>query len=145
MVYGAWQRQVSQCSEDLLDAMDGIACAVDAENRLIAVGHRRWDRFAIENSAPELRADSIVGRNLFEFVSGPGMRQAYRDLADRIVSAGEPALIAARCDRPGVARELRLSVAPLRLEKMGRVCCFRLRSSAERRGRGSIFSISRPC
>ena len=69
--------------EELLDAMDGIAYAVDAENRIVAVGRRRWDRFAVENGAPELRADSIIGRNLFEFVSGPELRQAYRDLADQ--------------------------------------------------------------
>ena len=99
--------------------MDGIACAVDAENRVIAVGRRRWDRFAIENGAPELCADSIIGRNLFEFVSAPDMRQAYRDLADRIISSGEPVSIAARCDRPGVARELRLSIAPLGLADNG--------------------------
>jgi hypothetical protein len=102
--------------EDLLDAMDGIACAVDAESRVVAVGRRRWDRFAIENGAPELRADNIIGRNLFEFVSGPDMRQAYRDLADRIISTGEPASAAVRCDGPGAVRELRLSIAPLRLE-----------------------------
>ena len=59
--------------------MDGIACAVDTEDRVIAVGRRRWDRFAIENGTPELCADSIVGRNLFEFVSAPDMRQAYRE------------------------------------------------------------------
>ena len=95
--------------------MDGIAYVVDGENRIIAIGRRRWDRFAVENGAPELRADRVIGRNLFEFVSGPELQQAYRDLADRIISTGEPAVIAARCDNPGIARELRLSIAPLRL------------------------------
>ena len=99
--------------------MDGIACAVDTEDRVIAVGRRRWDRFAIENGTPELCADSIVGRNLFEFVSAPDMRQAYRELAERIISSGEPVSIAARCDRLGVARELRLSIAPLGLADKG--------------------------
>jgi len=105
--------------EEFLDAVDGIAYAVDAEHRIIAVGHRRWDRFAVENGAPELRADSVIGRNLFEFISGPELRQAYCDLADRIVSAGEPAVIAAHCDSPGIARELRLAIAPLRLGDKG--------------------------
>jgi hypothetical protein len=101
--------------EDFLDAVDGIAYAIDAENRIIAVGRRRWDRLVVESGAPELRADKIIGRNLFEFVSGPELRQAYRKLADRVIATGEPEVIAARCDSPGVARELRLSVAPLRL------------------------------
>ena len=98
--------------EKLLDAVDGIAYAVDAEDRIVAVGRRGWDRFAIENGAPELRADSVIGRHLFDFVSDPELRQAYRELADRIISTGEPAVIAARCDSPGVVRELRLSIAP---------------------------------
>jgi hypothetical protein len=105
--------------EDLLDAMAGVTYAVDAENRVIAVGRRQWDRFAIGNGAPELCADSIIGRNLFEFVSGSDAQQAYRDLAARIILAGEPVLIAVRCDGPGVVRELRLSIAPLRLEDKG--------------------------
>ena len=105
--------------EEFLDAVDGIAYIVDAEYRIVAVGRRRWERFAIENDAPELRADKIIGRNLFEFMTGPELRQAYRDLADRIVSTGEPAVIAAHCDSPGVARELRLSAAPLRLGDKG--------------------------
>jgi hypothetical protein len=101
--------------EELLDAVDGIACAVDAEHRIVAVGRRRWDRFAIENGAPELRADKIIGRNLFEFFSGSDVTQAYRDLAARVVASGDPVVVNTRCDSPGVARELRLSVAPLQL------------------------------
>src|SRR4051812_30304 len=100
--------------EELLDAVDGIAYAVDAEHRIVAVGRRRWDRFATENGAPELRADRVIGRNLFEFVSGADVKQAYRDLAARVVASGEPVVVNTRCDSTGVARELRLSIAPLR-------------------------------
>jgi hypothetical protein len=101
--------------EEFLDAVDGIAYAVNAENRIVAVGRRRWDRFAIENGAPELRADRVIGRNLFDFISGPEVTQAYRSLTDRVFSTGEPIVVTARCDSPGIARELRLSVAPLQL------------------------------
>ena len=101
--------------EELLDAVDSIAYAVDADHRIVAVGRRRWDRFAIENGAPELSADHVIGRNLFEFVSGSDVKQAYRDLAARVVASGEPVVVNTRCDSPGVARELRLSVAPLPL------------------------------
>ena len=73
--------------------MDGIACAVDTEDRVIAVGRRRWDRFAIESGTPELCADSIVGRNLFEFVSAPDMRQAYRELAEKSSRPGSRSLL----------------------------------------------------
>jgi hypothetical protein len=101
--------------DDFLDAVDGIACAVDADNRIIAVGRHRWDRFAVESGAPDLCAGNIVGRSLFEFVSGPGLRQAYQKAVDRIASTGEADVVVAHCDRPGMARELRLSITPLRL------------------------------
>ena len=34
-------------------------------------------RFAVENGVPELCADRVVGRDLFDFVSGPDVRLAY--------------------------------------------------------------------
>jgi hypothetical protein len=110
--------------EQFLDAVNGIHYTVDAEHRIIAVGRRRWDRFAVENGTPELRADSVIGRNLFEFVRGPELRQAYQDLTKRIFETGEPAVIAVRCDGPGIARELRLSITPLCLEGQGQGLLF---------------------
>ena len=101
--------------EQLLDAADGIAYAVDAQYRIVAVGRRRWDRFAVETGASELCADRVVGRSLFEFVGGLEVEQAYWDLADRVFSTGEPVVVALRVDSGGAGRELRLSVAPLRL------------------------------
>jgi hypothetical protein len=101
--------------EDFLDAVDGIAYAVDADNRIIAIGRRRWDRFAAENGAPELTADRLIGRSLSDFVGGSEVWQAYQRVADRVIAGGEPEVITARCDGPGIARELCLSVAPLRL------------------------------
>src|SRR4051794_31714115 len=44
--------------------MEDVTCAVAVENRCIPIGRRRWDRFAIENIAPELCADSIIGRTV---------------------------------------------------------------------------------
>jgi hypothetical protein len=101
--------------EQILDALDGIACAVDAEHRIIAVGRRRWDRFAVENGAPELRADGIIGRSLFEFVTEADVQKAYRSRAEQVIANGEPAVIFVRYDSPGTAKELRLSIGPLRL------------------------------
>jgi hypothetical protein len=120
--------------DELLDAVDGIAYAVDAEHRIVAVGRRRWDRFAIENNAPELCAEHIIGRNLFEFVSGADVQQAYRDLSARAFSTGEPITVNTRCDSPGLARELRLSIAPLQLgdERPGLLFQVQLLSEAAR-------------
>jgi hypothetical protein len=129
--------------EELLDAVDGIAYAVDADHRIVAVGRRRWDRFAIENGAPELSADHVIGRNLFEFVSGSDVKQAYRDLAARVVSGGEPVVVNTRCDSPGVARELRLSVAPLPLADRQKGLLFQAQIVSETaRSRLDIFDFT---
>jgi hypothetical protein len=128
--------------EEFLDAVDGIAYAVDAEYRIVAVGRRRWERFAIESGAPELRADKIIGRNLFELMTGPELHEAYRDLADRILSTGEPAVIATRRDSPGVVRELRLSIAPLPLGEKGPGLLFQVQIVSETgRPRLDVFDL----
>ena len=128
--------------EKILDAVDGIAYAVDADDRIVAVGRRGWDRFAVENGAPELRADSLIGRHLFEFVSEPELRQSYRALADRVISTGEPAVIAARCDSPGVAREVRLSIGRLKLRDNGPGLLFQVRIvSKTARPRIDVFDL----
>lgn len=101
--------------EQLLKAVDGISYAVDADDRIVAVGRREWDRCAVADGVPEPRSDSLVGRHLFEFVGDPELRKAYRVLADRIISTGEPAVFAARYGSPGIAREVRLSVERLPL------------------------------
>ena len=132
--------------EEFLDAVDGIAYAVDAEHRIVAVGRRRWDRFAVENGVPELCADSVIGRDLFEFVSGPDVRLAYRQMADRVISTGEPAVVNTRCDSPGVAPTLRLSISPLQLgDNAARAAVSGPDRQRGRRGRVSMLSISRPC
>jgi hypothetical protein len=113
--------------EQLLDAVDGIGYAVDADDRIVAAGRREWSRFSIDNGAPEPRTDSLVGRHLFEFVSDPELRNAYRALADRIMSTGEPAVIAARCGGPGGAREVRLSIDRVPLRDNGPGLLFRVK------------------
>jgi hypothetical protein len=105
--------------EQLLDAVDGISYAVDADDRIVAVGRRAWNRFAVENDGGDLRPDDVIGHHLFEFVSDPALRQAYRGLANRIIATGEPAVIAASWDKPGAARQVRLSIGRLKLPRNG--------------------------
>jgi hypothetical protein len=94
-MYARWRGRVL---DDFLDVLDGIACAIDADNRIVAVGRCRWDRFAVENDVPDLSADRTAGRNLFDIAIGPEMRRACRRLAGAADGA----------------RQLCLSLAPLR-------------------------------
>jgi hypothetical protein len=101
--------------DDVLDALDGIAYAIDADERIVGVGRRRWNNFATENGAPQLSAESVVSRNLFEFISGEDVREAYRLCTVKSSATREPVIVLSRCDSPSVARELRMTIAPLQL------------------------------
>ena len=99
---------------DVLDSMDGIAYAIDAQARIIAIGAKRWNEFSARNGDPELTADSALWQNLYDIVQGDDVRGIYRRLIDEALNRSEPIVISSRCDSPGVKRELRLSIAPLR-------------------------------
>lgn len=100
--------------QSLLDAMEGIAFVVDRSGLVVAAGSRNWNAFARSNGAPELDASAVVGRALFDFVSGGDVRRKLGTLMTRI--AADPngsTVIPFRCDSPGVRRNLRQSIRPI--------------------------------
>jgi len=99
---------------DILDAVDGIAYAIDLNYRISAVGRTRWNEFATNNDAPELGAASMLGQNLFDFIQGDDVREIYRRFIEKTMETLQPVALATRCDSPSVRRELRLAIAPLR-------------------------------
>ena len=65
--------------QQLLDAVEGVAYAVDREGVILACSRRQWDAFLVRNSGPDaLRAGTIVGRNLFDFIAGGDVAGRYR-------------------------------------------------------------------
>ena len=43
----------------LLEALDGVAYAVDGRGKVVAVGEAQWERAAVEGGAPELLSAEI--------------------------------------------------------------------------------------
>ena len=87
---------MSQQSKDCcyrIDALDRITF-VDAE----------WLRFARENEAEQLVETGVVGRSVWDFVSGFEVRSLYENLFASVRSRGEPARVPFRCDSPALAR-----------------------------------------
>lgn len=100
--------------QSLLDAMEGIAFVVDRSGLVTAAGSRNWNAFARSNGAPELDASVVVGRDLFDFVSGADVRKQLGKVMTRI--AADPndfTVIPFRCDSPGLRRNLRQSIRPI--------------------------------
>lgn len=83
---------------------------LDFDNLIVEVGGD-WDRFAIENDAPELSGERIIGRSIFDFVSGNVTRQFFVALL-QIVRAGRPEIeLEYRCDSPELRRYMHMRVS----------------------------------
>jgi hypothetical protein len=82
---------------------------VDAAD-LILWADERWLAFAMENGAPELTLDSIIGRSLWDFVSGDGTRRLFEEIHARVRQDGKPAIVPFRCDSPTLQRHMRMKI-----------------------------------
>lgn len=83
---------------------------LDAHDRLIWV-NPAWDRFASANQAGEaLLGRAVLGRSLWEFITGPATEHLYRLLFARVRSTGEPVAFPFRCDAPATRRTLRMQI-----------------------------------
>ncbi len=83
--------------------------AVDAEDRLAWVAPL-WLAFAQENGAEDLTEDAVLGRSLWDFVSGEATRLFYRELHDRIRHSKETVVVPFRCDSPSMQRSMRMTI-----------------------------------
>ena len=92
-----------------LEADENTVIGLRADN---TVGYRNsgWDRFATDNGAPELIEWN--GTPILEMFH-PEVREAYRDLFQRVRDRGEPEDHVYQCSSPEVYREFRLRVLPL--------------------------------
>jgi hypothetical protein len=70
-----------------------------------------WGRFAAANAGAALTPERVLGRPLWDFITGLTADQLYRDLLAR-VRAGHPARFPFRCDSPGVRRRMEMEVLP---------------------------------
>jgi hypothetical protein len=102
-------------SQAVMDALAGVAYAIDLDGRITSVGRRGWRLFAVESGAPELADTSLfIDRPLFDFITGEDVRAAYGRLLER-VRLGEPLVaLPCHCDGPTVAREMRMTISPLK-------------------------------
>ena len=88
--------------------------AIDADDAVVSVGPE-WLAFAQENQASSLTEASVVGRSLFEFMSGEETKRLYRIVFDRVRSDRQNVLIPFRCDGPKVRRFMELQISPGKL------------------------------
>jgi hypothetical protein len=81
---------------------------LDAEGTIVECGGS-WDGFAIENGASRLRADHVVGRAVWDFITGTETRQLWREVFG-VARARGRVFVPFRCDSPTVRRRLEMAV-----------------------------------
>lgn len=71
-----------------------------------------WLAFAVENGSDGLQPERILGRSLWDFISGAENRQLYRHLFARAREMEAPISVPFRCDAPEFRRFMRLTIEP---------------------------------
>lgn len=91
----------------------GLTCYYELDQRLVirSVG-ADWDRFAIENGAPELVSPHPVGRPLWMFLSDATTVHLYELLFRRVTETRRPMTFPVRCDGPARRQYFSLTVSP---------------------------------
>ncbi len=97
-----------------LDALQGIAFVIDRDGNISSIGSKHWDAFACHNDAPDLRADTLIGQNLFDYVSGADLKEQLKQVVARVVDRPDTQLVLDfRCDAPARLRRIRQTISAL--------------------------------
>ena len=96
-------------SIELRPATEALRYSIDRDELISSVS-AGWTEFAVENGAPQIAADLVLGHLLWEFVSGQATRHVYEQLFEGIRAGGDDVSVPFRCDGPGVRRYMRLLI-----------------------------------
>lgn len=93
--------------------MNVYAYEIDARDRIIAVDDE-WLRFAQQNDAPHLTRSAVINKDIYAFMSGDALIDAYRKIfgAIRRRKLSDPVRIPFRCDTHDRKRIMELLIKP---------------------------------
>jgi hypothetical protein len=81
-------------------------------NDIIVDLNDAWLRFALENGAPHLTYQTVVGRSLWTFIAGPETHHIYRLLLRQIRQSQQRVVFTHRCDSPALIRYVQMEIVP---------------------------------
>jgi len=121
-------------------AVQTLSYAIDEQDHVIRVDDGFY-RFAEENGWDG--AGASLGRSLWDFVAGEGVRRLQRLLLRRIREGVRGGELPFRCDGPEVRREMDIRINS---DRTGRIVLFstRLRAASPRPTRQPVFDPSVP-
>jgi len=115
MKHTPWNGEDVASSQMIIEAIEGIAYIVDRNGAIVAIGGENWDKFASDNGALDIFSNSLIGRNLFDFVVGSTVRDSYKRFSSALFSGQRSTIsFVYRCDSPSVRRDMRLCMSPIK-------------------------------
>lgn len=84
---------------------------LSASGRILSVGPE-WDANATQADTPELMSEHVIGRSLWDFVSGIETQAYLNAILFACRMDHQPFSMICRCDMPGMAQDFRFSVEP---------------------------------
>ena len=93
-----------------LEAKQTIEYQIDRQGLLIRVSDS-WTQFALDNGAPQLASERVVGQPLSSFISDPETRHLYQVILERVRTTKVPVVVTLRCDSPSLRRYLELIIS----------------------------------
>jgi hypothetical protein len=84
---------------------------IDGDCLIVSVDSS-FKQFALENEAPELAQQSLIGKSLFAFLCDRNTEELYRQMIERVRSDGRPVTVPFRCDSPTERRFMELKISP---------------------------------
>ena len=87
-------------------------------NDLISSVNRAWLAFARENQAPELSAEGVLHKSLWDFIAYAEVRYLYGMLLNKVRATKLPVCVPFRCDSPARRRFMKLEIIPLKQKRI---------------------------
>lgn len=100
-----------------LNALDGIAYVVDGRWAVLAVGQPHWMESALAGQAPALaRGEILIGHSLMDYIHGTKVRAKWTEALEQLALRRQTSIaVPYRCDSPGNARRMHMSLTRLDL------------------------------
>ena len=102
-----------------LERLDGICYVTNLGGEIVDVGATQWNSFAADNGAAELDAKSVVGRNIFECISGSDVRVLLKQTLKNTASGKKSGWkMPINCGAINRGKCLQQSILPIRKRKL---------------------------
>ncbi|MCF6148752.1 MAG: hypothetical protein E3K37_08845 [Candidatus Kuenenia sp.] len=96
-------------NKESLLAMATVKYTIGYDDRFVYVSPS-WSVFAKENGAPQLADNAVIGRLIFDFLTGIDCKELYRMIFKHCRESNRKLIFPFRCDSPNIKRFMELHI-----------------------------------